>query len=67
MKMARTEGADAMPQQIGSVNDVVIASSEKKRLYTFRQKLALVSRERLLKVFDRLDKKSVGLPFTGTI
>jgi Ca2+-binding EF-hand superfamily protein len=60
MKVLGKEDVETMSQQIGSENDVVITNSEKKRLNTFRQKLASVSRERLLKVFDKLDQDQSG-------
>ena len=60
LKLLRKEDVETMSQQIGSENDVVITISEKKRLNTFRQKLASVSRERLLKVFGKLDQDQSG-------
>ena len=60
MKLLRKEDVETMSQQIGSENDVVITSSEKKRLNTFLQKLESMSRESLLKVFDKLDQDQSG-------
>ena len=60
MKVLGKEDVETMSQQIGSEKDAVITNSEKKRLNTFRQKLASVSRERLLKVFGKLDQDQSG-------
>ena len=60
IKVLGKEDVETMSQQIGSENDVAITISEKKRLNTFREKLASVSRKRLLKVFGKLDQDQSG-------